>query len=68
MNNIINHINNMDDISNLITNMTIKGASNDELERAIRHSMVVIDAPKLHLDIYQSAVDNGIEELIKKYL
>lgn len=31
-------------ISNLITDMTIKGATREELARAVRHSMVVIDA------------------------
>ena len=57
----------MGDISNLITDMTIKGASNDEIARAVRHSMVVIDAEKHNLNYKQSYVDNGIAALKKKY-
>lgn len=54
-------------VSNLITDMTIKGASPDELARAVRHSMVVIDAEKHGLDYKQSAIDNGIGQLYKRY-
>ena len=54
-------------ISNLITDMTLKGAKDSELARAVRHSMVVIDAEKHKLDYKQSEKDNGIEELRKKY-
>ena len=54
-------------ISNLITDMTLNGADNDELARAVRHSMVVIDAEKHKLDYKQSYVDNNIEALKKKY-
>lgn len=54
-------------VSNLITDMTIKGASNDEISRAVRHSMVVIDAEKHNLDYKQSSMDNGIPQLMKKY-
>lgn len=54
-------------ISNLITDMTIKGATPDELCRAVRHSMVVIDAYKHKLDYQQSYIDNGIAELKEKY-
>lgn len=54
-------------VSNLITDMTIKGASNDELARAVRHSMVVIDAEKHRLDWKRSERDNGISDLKKKY-
>ena len=54
-------------ISNLITDMTLKGASQDELARAVRHSMVVIDAQKHKLDYKQSELDNGIASLHKKY-
>ena len=57
----------MGKISNLITDMTLRGASEDELARAVRHSMVVIDAEKHHLDYKQSEVDNGIASLKKKY-
>lgn len=54
-------------ISNLITDMTVKGASESELARAVRHSMVVIDAEKHNLNYKQSYIDNGIAELKEKY-
>lgn len=54
-------------VSNLITDMTIKGASQSELARAVKHSMVVIDSEKHNLDYKQSARDNGISALRKKY-
>lgn len=54
-------------ISNLITDMTIKGATDSELARAVKHSMVVIDAEKHGLDWKQSEIDNGIAALKKKY-
>lgn len=57
----------MGKISNLITDMTLKGATEDELARAVRHSMVVIDAEKHHLDYKQSELDNGISSLKRKY-
>lgn len=54
-------------VSNLITDMTLKGATNAELARAVRHSMVVIDAEKHNLNYRQSAIDNGIAHLKSKY-
>lgn len=57
----------MGKVSNLITDMTLKGATQDELARAVRHSMVVIDAEKHKLDYKQSERDNGIASLKKKY-
>ena len=54
-------------ISNLITDMTLKGASTDELTRAVKHSMVVIDAEKHKLNYKQSEKDQGIAELKQKY-
>lgn len=57
----------MGKVSNLITDMTLKGATQDELARAVRHSMVVIDAEKHKLDYKQSEQDNGIAALKKKY-
>lgn len=54
-------------ISNLITDMTLKGAPEDEIARAVKHSMVVIDAEKHKLDYKQSEKDNGIAELKKAY-
>ncbi len=57
----------MGQVSNLITDMTIKNANYDEIARAVRHSMVVIDAEKHHLDYKKSAIDNGIAGLKEKY-
>lgn len=57
----------MGDASNLITDMTIKGANQEEIARAVRHSMVVIDAEKHHLNYKQSFIDNGIASLKVKY-
>jgi len=57
----------MGKISNLITDMTLKGATQDEIARAVRHSMVVIDAEKHKLDYKKSEIDNGIASLKKKY-
>lgn len=57
----------MGEISNLITDMTLKGATEPENARAVKHSMVVIDAAKHKLDYRQSEKDNGIAELKKKY-
>ena len=57
----------MGNVSNLITDMTIKGASEDEIARAVRHSMVVIDAEKHNLNWRQSEIDNGIKQLKAKY-
>lgn len=54
-------------VSNLITDMTLGGATADELARAVKHSMVVIDAEKHKLDYKQSELDNGIAALHKKY-
>ena len=54
-------------VSNLITDMTLKGADEKELLRAVKHSMVVIDAAKHKLDYKQSEKDNGIAELKTKY-
>ena len=54
-------------VSNLITDMTLAGAGVDELARAVRHSMVVIDAEKHKLDYKQSEINNNIAELQKKY-
>lgn len=54
-------------ISNLITDMTLGGANEKEIARAVKHSMVVIDAAKHKLDYKQSEKDNGIAELKKKW-
>lgn len=57
----------MGKVSNLITDMTIQGANTSELARAVRHSMVVIDAEKHNLDYKRSEVENGIAQLKAKY-
>lgn len=57
----------MGKISNLITDMTLKGAGTDELAKAVRHSMVVIDAEKHGLDYKQSEKDNDIAMLKRKW-
>ena len=55
-------------ISNLITDMTLSGgASNDELARAVKHSMVVIDAEKHKLDYKRSEIENDVASLKRKY-
>ena len=57
----------MGKISNLITDMTLAKAPDDEIAAAVRHSMVVIDAHKHKLDYKKSEVDNNIAALKKKY-
>lgn len=57
----------MGEVSNLITDMTIKGADTDEIIRAVKHSMVVIDSVKHFYDWKQSEKDFGIQELKDKY-
>lgn len=57
----------MGKISNLITDMTIKGATDAELERAVKHSMVIIDAVKHKYDYKLSEKVNNIDELKRKY-
>lgn len=57
----------MGKISNLITDMTILGAPDDEIAKAVKHSMTVIDAEKHYLDYKQSYEDNDIDYLKEKY-
>lgn len=57
----------MGKISNLITDMTLAGADEDKLARAVRHSMVVIDAEKHKLDYKASEIENNIAALKKEY-
>ena len=54
-------------VTNLITDMTIGGATPDELVKAIKHSMVIIDSEKHHLDWKRSEAENDIHSLIEKY-
>ena len=50
-------------ISNLITDMTLAGAPDAKIARAVKHSMVVIDAEKHHLDYKSSEIENNIAAL-----
>lgn len=54
-------------VSNLITDMTLKGAPPGEIAKAVKHSMVVIDAYKHKLDYKQSEIDNDIPTLKKRW-
>lgn len=54
-------------VSNLITDMYIRGADDDDLIAATKHSMVVIDAIKHNLDYRRSEKENRIKELKQKY-
>ena len=57
----------MGKISNLITDMSLRDASEAEIARAVKHSMVVIDAEKHNLDYKSSALQNDIKSLKAKY-
>lgn len=59
--------NQMGQVTNLITDMSIQGAPERDICKAVRHSMVVIDAEKHHLDYKKSAVDHDIRRLKKEY-
>ena len=59
--------NEMGRISNLIMDMYLQGAPDDDMARAVRHSMVVIDAEKHKLNYKQSEKDNDIRDLKKRY-
>ena len=54
-------------VSNLVTDMTLQGASPDELARATKHAQCVIDAVKHELDYRKSYEDNRIAELKELY-
>ena len=57
----------MGKVTNLITDMTVASASTSEIAKAVKHSMVVIDSEKHHLDYKQSEKDNDIDALKRKY-
>ena len=57
----------MGKVTNLITDMTLRGAEPEELARAVKHSMVVIDSEKHSLDYKKSEIDNSIAQLKAKY-
>lgn len=54
-------------VTNLITDMTFQNADESELARAVKHSMVIIDAEKHKLNWKQSEEDFQIRALMKKY-
>lgn len=57
----------MGKITNLIADMQIKGAPQEDVIKAVKHSMVVIDAEKHQLNWKQSEIDNDIKALRKEY-
>ena len=54
-------------VSNLITDMTLAGAPPQDIVKAVKHSMVVIDAVKHKLDYKRSEKENDIPMLRQKY-
>lgn len=54
-------------ITNLITDMQVQGAKPEHIVRAVKHSMVVIDAEKHKLDYKKSEADNNIAQLKELY-
>lgn len=57
----------MGSVTNLITDMTLMGAPLEDIIKATKHSMVIIDAEKHNLDWKRSEKDNDIKALKKKY-
>ena len=57
----------MGKISNLITDMTVRGAPPEDVVKAIKHSMVVIDSYNHNLDWKRSELQNGIRKLKQDY-
>lgn len=57
----------MGKISNLITDMSLQGATMDKIVRATKHAQVVIDAEKHHLDWRRSYEVNRIAELKEEF-
>lgn len=57
----------MGKISNLLTDMQLQNADDHEVAKALKHSMVVIDAAKHKLNYKQSEIDNDILALKTKY-
>jgi hypothetical protein len=53
--------------AHLIQEMTLKGATKEELQRAIEYSMVCIDSKKHSLDVEDCYKDLKIKELLNKY-
>lgn len=57
----------MGKVSNLITDMTLQGAPDEKIVRAVKYSMCVIDAEKHKLDYKRCYSDNKIDELKAEY-
>lgn len=57
----------MGKVSNLITDMTLFGAPPEDIIKATKHAMVIIDAEKHNLDWKKSERDNDILALKKKW-
>jgi DNA-binding CsgD family transcriptional regulator len=57
----------MGKVTNLIADMSLRGAGAEEMARAVRHSMVVIDSEKHNLDFRASEKAHGIPQLKRKY-
>lgn len=53
--------------AHLIQEMAAKGATDEELNRAIEYSMVCIDSKKYNLDVEDCYKDLRIEDLLDKY-
>ena len=54
-------------VSNLITDMTLRGAPESDIVKAVKHSMVVIDAAKHKLDYKKSEQDNDVATLKERW-
>ena len=54
-------------ISNLIADMTLAGATEDELIKVVKYSMVAIDALRYNLDYKKAADDLNYSKFYKKY-
>lgn len=57
----------MGKITNLVTDMTIAGAPMSDIEKAVKHAQVVIDAEKHNLDWKRSEQENEIAKLKARY-
>lgn len=57
----------MGKVSNLITDMTLKDAPIEDIIRATKHALTVIDVAKHNLDYKRSEEENGIQALKQKY-
>ena len=57
----------MGKVTNLITDMTLKGAPDSEIAKALKHSMVIIDAEKHEYNWKKSEIDNDIAGLKKTW-